>query len=1064
MPESLDLERAIAAVEHLRAELGEDVVEAALPPLYEKLAALRAASAHRGTGQLNSAVADQRKQVTILFAEISNFTPPLSDEAERDAFNMLWRELDAVILEHGGRIDKHIGRTVMGLWGADVARENDAEQAVRAALALQTRLSQIDLTPYAPNAQLRLRGGLNTGLVLLGAVGMTGEFTAIGDAVNLASRLQNAAAFGHILVAHDTFRQLRGLFDVVSQPPLKVKGKVEPIQTYLVERAKPRAFHLQIRSGIEGVETRMIGREPEMEALQTTFNQTLHDRLGQVVAVFGDEGLGKTRLLSEFLTWAEALREEWYIFQGRADETMTRSPFALWRDVFSLRFGLQDSDPLAVAREKLQSGMMALMPDEPQVVEYAHFIGHLLGLDFSDSPWLQPLLSDPEQLRERAVQMLIRFFIALTQPPANPASQQKTGDPVVLLLDDVHWADEDSLQVMETLFHQLAQAPIYVLILTRPTLLERFPHWGESGERRLRLTLKPLPREESLNLTSELLKKMPNPPLALQDLVVNGAEGNPFYVEELIKMLIDTRVIVTDPQAWRVEAERLDVARVPATLTGILQARLYNLLPEERLVLQCASVIGRAFWSEAVEALRQDAGLGAGASVPDALGGLRHKDLIFPRDPSAFAGSLEFSFKHSLLREVAYDTVLKRERPTYHADVANWLIAHSGERVNSYATQIAEHFERAGENFKAAEYFSRAAQQAHAVCAYGEAIADLERALRLLEGETSSEAGALQLSIEVRLGDIYGSKGNYAEAKKHLEGAVMLARARGDQRNLATALGQLGRLLFWQGDYEPARIHMEEALPLARALNDRPSEVFTLRQLGNIAFTVGAYDVAHRHYEESLTLARELNASIDIANALNALGSVESTLNRFAEALPYYEQALEYYRAEDDFFGVAMALSNVSEVHFGLEDYAASEQASREALKVSQQIGSDSLIMAALTRLGMICLKLDHLTEAQSSLNEGLRLCQTMNNLRDIPGLLVYYAQLRARQGQPLAGLELLGLIQANPATTEEDHRNIKKAQGELATNLTPADVDAALARGARMNLDQVVANLLAEA
>ncbi len=276
MTEREQIEQTIAALEAQRALLGDVVVETALAPLRQKLAALAAPrSAEDGT----------RKLVTVLFADVSGFTAmseTLDAEDVRDVMNALWRRLDSAIFQHGGHIDKHIGDAVMALWGAQTAREDDPEQAIRGALAMQKELEnwRIDFghrtdtlqspltTHHSSAANLQMRIGLNTGPVLLGAVGMTSEFTAMGDSVNLASRLEHAAPVGGILISHDTYRHVRGLFDVQPQAPLSVKGKAEPIQTYVVQRAKPRAFRLGTR-GVQGVETRMVGREAQLTALMT---------------------------------------------------------------------------------------------------------------------------------------------------------------------------------------------------------------------------------------------------------------------------------------------------------------------------------------------------------------------------------------------------------------------------------------------------------------------------------------------------------------------------------------------------------------------------------------------------------------------------------------------------------------------------------------------------------------------------------------------------------------------------------------------------------------------------
>jgi len=1062
MPDPDLLERAIAATEAQRALLGEEVVEAALRPLHERLNTLAKATP---TGPDPGEAEQQRKQVTILFAELTNFaalSADLSDEDKRDTLDAVWRELDAAVLAHGGRIDKHIGGILMALWGADAAHENAVEQALRAALAMRAKVRQhhITLPPQHAHLQtlladLQVRFGLNTGLVLLGTVGTTAEFTAMGDAVNLASRLENAAPVGEILISYDTYRLVRGLFDVQAQPPLKVKGKVEPIQTYLVQRAKPRAFHLPTR-GVEGVETRLIGRDAELAQLKHAFYTVAHERRPQLVTVFGDEGLGKTRLLTEFMAWADTLPEESFTFQGRADETMQRLPYALWRDVFSQRFQILDSDPLAEARDKLERGITDLLPDEPRALEISHVIGHLIGLDFATSVFLRSLLSDPEQFRQHALEALTLFFNSVVHSPL-----AKPSDSLVLLLDDTHWADDDSLSALEHVARNVAELPLFILCLTRPSVLERLPHWENGLPNQTPLTLAPLSREHSQALVNEILQKMPAPPAALQALIVNGAEGNPFYVEELIKMLIDRRVILIEAEIWRVESRQLATAQVPSTLTGILQARLYNLDPEERGTLQRAAVIGRAFWAGAVEALDSE------ANDPTALlqvfGTLRSKELIFNHELSTFAGTQEYAFKHALLRDVAYETVLKRNRPVYHAQAARWLIAHSGERVNTFAALIADHYEKANDYVQAADFLLRAAKQAQALCAFGEAITGLERVLRLLDGSDAAEAGALQLAAEVQLGEVYGFKGAFPEAKRHLESAATLARARGHRVHLATALGQLGRLGLWQGEYDQAQKYMEEALPLARALEDNAAVVFLLRQLGQIALLFGDYDKARENLESSLKLANEINDKGAVGDAFNGLGNVASTIGQHAEALTHYERALTSYRANDDRYGVAMAMVNIGDMHDNQGNYLAAQQVNLEALQAAREIGSDYLMALALDHLGSATLALGDVAQARSYLDDALRLHQTAGNFREMGSILVKYARLYATVGQSALALEILGLVSAHPAAEEETHQSVAKVVDEIRGTLSPREVENLMSQGAKKDFETMVQALLAD-
>ena len=304
---------------------------------------------------LTSRPEQQRKLVTVLFADVSGFTAmseKMDAEEVNEVMNALWERLDKAITDHNGYIDKHIGDAVMAIWGAKMAQENDPEQAFRAALAMQTELATFRENH---NVKLAMRIGINTGPVLLGEVGTTGEFTAIGDTVNVASRLEHVAPVGSILISHDTYRHVRGVFDAEPLDSVIVKGKAEPIQVYVIKRAKPRAFRRATR-GVEGIETQMIGREKELNLLKGALDATLKNRTIQIVTIVGEAGMGKSRLVYEFENWVDLLPQEVYFFKGRAGLETQHSPL-LWPGTsfyFAIRFGMMTS--LALFVKKLKKG------------------------------------------------------------------------------------------------------------------------------------------------------------------------------------------------------------------------------------------------------------------------------------------------------------------------------------------------------------------------------------------------------------------------------------------------------------------------------------------------------------------------------------------------------------------------------------------------------------------------------------------------------------------------------------------------------------------------------------
>src|SRR6267142_2818204 len=599
-----------------------------------------------GPAKVASPTHTERKQVTVLFADFSGFTSfahKRDVEDVRDFMSSVWAKLDAIIASHGGTTEKHIGDAIMAVFGAKQAREEDPTQAVRAALEMQASVKQFALESTI--APLQMRIGVHTGLAVVGPLSSLGELAVTGDTVNLASRLQASAPTGGVLLSHDTYRHVHGFFDVQTLPPFEVKGRPEPVQAYVVLRAKPRALAMQFRGilrGIEGVQAEMVGREKELKFLQSALQAVIDEQDSQVITITGEAGIGKSCLLSQFEEWVELRPDNIRIFYGRANRQTAGLPFSLMRDVFANRFEIQDSDSSAVAREKLEQGIVELLAGKDDLF-HAHFIGQLLGLDFASSPWLREILNDPGQIRHRAFQSFAHFFKAATRRPI-PQSPELTITGAILYTEDVHWSDDGSLDLLVHLASACRRVPLLIVCLSRPTLFERRPRWCEEFRDCKRLELQPLARQQSLVLVESLLRRAPQIPQALRELIIGGAEGIPFYIEEIIKMFIDQKVILPGPEQWRVEPEGLAAAHVPSSLRGILQARVDGLQPVERLVLQRAAVVGRTFWDNAVERLSRSGEQSAPVEAPltreeifSALTALRRKELIFRRESSAFA-------------------------------------------------------------------------------------------------------------------------------------------------------------------------------------------------------------------------------------------------------------------------------------------------------------------------------------------------------------------------------------------------------------------------------------------
>ncbi len=1045
MPSEIEkLRQTIAALESQRAILGDSVVDTAIGPLQEKLQAL----SEEGTPQLIAEETQQRKILTILFADMplmAGLQESMDDEDLQALLTDLWRTLDQIIVEHGGRIDKHMGHGVMALWGADVVGEDDAEQAIRAALAMKQAVDEFnDKLPKRLDV-IQLRAGLNAGTAIVGLVGTTSEFTAMGDTVNLAARLNQAAKAGEILISYDCYRQVRGVFDLIPQPALQLKGKAEAVLSYAVQNAKPRVFHFSSR-GVEGVETSLIGRNAELNLLQKSFLQLFEHQTPQSITIVGDTGLGKSRLIQEFLAWSDPRAEDWWLFQGASSPSMTGSPYAFLREIFAFRFEIQDNDTLADVHAKMERGFAQFMPEDPQPQEKAHIVGQLLGYDFSSSPYLKGLLGDPMQIRNLGFSYLVRLFQAAAKIY-----------PIVLFLDDIQWADSGSIEALQHVFNQVSKnTPILAVFLTRPSIYERFADWDESLKPNIRLDLKPLSKEESRMLVQEILYRVNHIPSVLRELIVGGAEGNPFYLEELVKMLIDGKVILPGAVEWTVNMDRLDTVSIPPTLAGVLQARLDALDGIERASLQRASVVGRIFWDDAVQALGTPKD-SERERLEQSLAVLRRKELIYSNPDSTFSGTQEYMFKHALLRDVTYETLLKRQRIDYHARVADWLNTVSGERRNEYLPIIADHYEKAGLHDQAAKTLIEAGEQALGVCAFNDAFRFLRQAQTYILPEQRRDIAYIQLKI----GEVFLRSGELNDALKYSENAHITSRELTGSSLHAISMYQVGQVYAEMGDYVLAEKLFMQALPISRGLGPAHEGILArvLFGLGNVHWRLGKLESAHAYCSESRELAEKHGETNTLLLAINRLGVLSGLLGDSETEEKMYQQVYDLAVSYGNRERAGLALNNLGALADEKGDLQKAQSYYLKAIYLAREIHTQQPLSLYLINLAHSEIRLNQLGQGREHLIEGMALAHHIGAVPWTLTAVLFFARLEAALGNFEFALQLLGLCAAHPAFSV-DHQRLME-QMLAGWQLDSALVASQMEEGRKLSFSAVIQQFL---
>lgn len=717
----------------------------------------------------------ERKFATVVFADLVGSTELGGSQDPERTRALLERFYDAMAGEidaAGGTVEKFVGDAVMAVFGAPASVEDHAERALHAALAMQRRLSEL----FAERLALRI--GVNSGEVVVGQPREGSSFVT-GDPVNIAARLEQAADPGEILVGERTVTIVRGAFEFAEPQRIEAKGKPKGVEG----RRLLRALSLMRPRGVGGLRGAFIGRDEELNLLERIYGEIEEQREPQLVTILGDAGVGKTRLLREF----------WDRLSGRSPEPVRRTGRCLsygqgityWplAEVLKEHLGILESDPPTAVLERLGSRPI---------------LGLTLGLDVA--PGLHPLAA-----RDRFQDAWIEFL-----------EEVVSGRPAVILIEDIHWAEEQLLDLLERIVRD-TQGPLLLIATTRPELLEARHGWGH----RLRgssVELEALSSENAVRMIDALLEG--TLPGGLREIVVQRAEGNPFFVEELLGTLIDRSLLERKNGTWRLAELPPDFA-VPDTVQAVVAARVDLLDPEEKQALQAAAVIGRIFWAGPVYEL-------VGEAQPD-LQILEERDFIRRRPGSSIAGDREYAIKHALTREVAYASLPIARRARLHATFARWL-ERTGEGRDEYAPMLAHHYaesvrpsdvdlvwanknEELGElRTRALVWLRRAADLAIGRFEIDEGLALLHRALDLDPAEV--ERGALWRAVGRANVFKFDGEAFWTAMQNSLEGD--------DQSNAANTFSELAfqtatRAGMWKRRPDPQLIEgwIERALELS---------------------------------------------------------------------------------------------------------------------------------------------------------------------------------------------------------------------------------------------------------
>jgi class 3 adenylate cyclase/tetratricopeptide (TPR) repeat protein len=863
-----------------------------------------------------STIAGERKFATFLFADVAHSTAiaeRLDPEDWTVIMNGAFAFMNAAVSKYGGTVSRLMGDAVLALFGAPVAHEDDAERAVRAGLEIQEAAKA-----YAREVKQRygfdfdLRVGINTGTAVLAMVGdaIRSEYTAMGDAANVAARLQSAADPGSVLISVDTHRLVASLFDFKSRGAIEMKGKQVPVACYEVLGA--RAIPGRSR-GLEGLASPLVGRERETALLREKL-AALEQGVGSVVAITGEAGLGKSRLVAELRAIRDAQpqgRIQW--FESRAISYGQAIPYYPWRQLGRQVIGATDMDAAPAVRTKLRD-----------------FVARV-GLPAGNLPYYEALLAvDDEDSRtalarlagDAVVNGVAGAVIGAVRAVIHSGGQVL---PQVLVMDDLHWSDSATLELIAQVATLASVEPLLMLCLLRPDhsaaswqLVDRLQ--ASLGDAFARIDLEPLGLADSSALLGKLLP-IENLPESIRARIVERSDGNPFYLEEVLRSLIDGGQVVRENGRWRATRAIVD-ANIPETLAGVLSARIDRLPETTKRVAQTAAVIGRVFMHRVLETVCHAAPPAERVEhVEPHIGALSLEQIVRER---ARNPEREYIFKHAMTCEAAYGLLLRARRRELHARAGMAMETLFADRRDEFAAMLAHHFAEADDVPRALRYSRRAADNARKLYALREELEHRERVLALLERMAGAPAAdVVDAIIEWVL--VRNRLNQYDGVLERLGDAVARARAAGDKKRLATALSWTGNIHMVTGFPSRSFPYIEESRQLAAEIGDE-----TLMLLPLFIATWWLVDrdpaAAVKALAEVVELARkqratdvEGHATVFRAVALARLGDFDAARAEIAKALEMAPRTGSPVKEADIHIGASDAYYAMGEIEKGLE-------------------------------------------------------------------------------------------------------------------------------------------------
>ncbi|MFN2199625.1 MAG: tetratricopeptide repeat protein [Caldilineaceae bacterium] len=948
-----------------------------------------------------------------------------NDEAAGDKLDLFVRRVQAIVERYRGTlVDLNMGDKGSYLYinfGAPIANEDNAARA--ASTALELRALPDELRFIRP-----LQIGVTQGRMRAGAYGgsMHRTYGVLGDAVNLAARLMMKCEPDQIIFSKQVQTSIRDQFSWEPLPPALVKGKSEPVEIVeLCNTGSRPAMHLPQHTQLSP----LIGRQSEVGYLVDGMEAALSGH-GQILALVGEAGLGKSRLVAEAIH--RALERGFSVFGGECESYGVNTSYLVWQPIWRALLGIEADWPEERQIAALRSRIGAI---DRMLTRRLPLVGPLLGLAIPDNDLTN---SFDAKLRKSSLETLLTDILTAI-----------AGDlPVLIVIEDAHWLDSLSHDLLEVLGRSIADLPVVILLSFRAMELERLkeervstlPYYSE-------ITLSPLGAGELSDMARRRLSDLTTADTdAISEQLVQRlaqqAEGNPFYLEELVNFIGNRALDPSDPYA-------LVQLELPSSVQSLVLSRLDQLEERQKTLLKVASVVGRVFRVLWLTGAYPD--LGLPENIRDNLTLLSQQNLTVQDQAEP---ELTYFFKHVITHSVIYDSLLHMLRTSLHEQIGNFIEATYADTLDQHLDLLAYHFDRSEVLEKRIYYLRRAGEAAQAAYANDAAIDYYERVIPLLSIEH-------QVSIKRKLGEVLQLVGRWDEAEKLYHEAAMLAQEtdqRAEEARSETAIGELLRL---QGHYTTAWEQFEHARQEFDQIGDQEGVALTLHLSGNVAVQQGDYTTARSRFNESLAIRRETGDQTGTARLLNNLAIVAEFESDFDTAYALHQEALAIRRAVNDRAWIGYSLNNLANVIAERGDLSAARAYLEEAVEIQREIGDRWGLANALGNLGNVVRSQEDFDEAKRLYNESLIVNRGLGDRWAIAELLEYIAGLCVLRGAYARGVNLLGAAEhlrdeIGAALPPNDQEKLDRLFAPAYAALGD-EYDAVKAKGSAQSLDEAI-------